>query len=179
MDLFEALVMVEEDSSIHSARLLVIMLKFGGKNKKKIAGLTKLVKLDFLLRYPLYFSRALEKKGISSSELNIKEFEIKSVESRMIRYHYGPWDPRYRRFINILVARGLVEVEVQGRTIFIGLTGKGEDVANTLHRYSIFDDYFERTEILKEFFDIGAMTLKNQIYEMFPEIVSMRKGEVI
>jgi hypothetical protein len=179
MDLFEVLVSAEESYNIHAARLLIILQKFGGKNNKKISGLTKLVKLDFLLRYPLYLSKALDKKGFSSTSLKLKDFEKKSVESRMIRYHYGPWDSRYRRFINILVSKGLVEVEVQKNTILIGLTDKGVNVTKSLHQFPIFDDYFERSDILKEYFDIGAMTLKNEIYEMFPEIVSMRKGDVI
>jgi hypothetical protein len=179
MDLFEAMLKAEEDPSIHSVRLLIILLKFGGKNNKKIAGLTKLVKLDFFLRYPLYFSKALEKQGGSPSDLKIKDFEKRSVESRMIRYHYGPWDHRYRRFINNLVAKGLVDVQVEKKTILIGLTEKGVSVANGFHQYFIFQDYFERSELLKDYFDIGAMTLKNFIYETFPEIVSMQKGEVI
>lgn len=180
MDLFEILMNVEEDPSIHTARLLIILKEFAGeKNDKKIAGLTKLVKLDFLLRYPLYFARALEEKGVSPEVVEIKDFEKRSVESSMIRYHYGPWDHRYRAFINILVGKGLAEVDVQGNTILIGITSKGVSITDRLSKQGEFQDFLLRSCVLKKNFDISAMNLKNFIYATFPEIVSLKKGEII
>lgn len=44
----------------------------------------------------------------------------------MVRYRYGPWDHRYRRFLNVLVARGLMKVRTDGRTVQIDLTAMGE-----------------------------------------------------
>lgn len=169
-----------EDDNIHTARLLILLRAFAGRSgAKKINGLTKLVKLDFLLRYPIYFSQALEQKGISPEKVKIKNYEKRSVESKMIRYHYGPWDPRYRRFINILVGKGLCEVDVRGRTIFIGLTRKGKKVTEKLNKCTAFQDFVDRSNLLKKHFDKSGTVLKDFIYETFPEIVSLKKGEII
>ena len=139
MNLFELLTGLEDDSNLHTARLLVLMKEFAGKNKTgKIEGITKLVKLDFLLRYPVYLERALEKMGVRKEDVLTTEFERESVESKMIRFHYGPWDPRYHAFINLLVGRGLCKIEVRGRTIFIELTEKGYDTASKLSQTEEF-----------------------------------------
>ena len=179
MDLFKVLMTAEEDPSIHTARMLIILNEFSNGKNEKIAGLTKLVKLDFLLRYPMYFARALERKGAAPDAVKIKDFERHSVESAMIRYHYGPWDHRYRAFINILVGKGLAKVEVQGNTILVGITSKGVEFTRKLVQQQEFQDYAYRVTLLRKYFDIGAMSLKELIYETFPEIVSMKKGEII
>lgn len=180
MSFFKALMALDEDDNIHTARLLLLLQAFAGRSgENKINGLTKLVKLDFLLRYPIYFSRALKKEGISPEEVKIKNYEKRSVESKMIRYHYGPWDPRYRRFINILVGKGLCEVDVRGRTIYFGLTKEGKKVAEKLSQCDEFQDFVSRSILLKKHFEKSGTALKNFIYETFPEIVSLNKGDII
>lgn len=180
MNLFRLLAELEEDSNLHTARLLVLIREFAGKNRSgKINGLTKLVKLDFLLRYPVYLERALQKKGASKDEMEILEYERKSIESTMIRFHYGPWDPRYHAFINLLVGRGLCEVGVSGRTILIGLTETGYETASKLSQTEEFAIYSNRARILKKHFDMSGGNLKAFIYETFPEIVSLNLGDVI
>lgn len=179
MDLFKTLVTIEEDPNIHTARLLFILNEFSTDRGKPIGGITKLVKLDFLLRYPLYFERAVEKKGGKTGQVKIKDYEKKSVESTMIRYHYGPWDHRYRAFINVLVGKGLVTVGAENNTILIGITKRGQEITNELAKQIEFEYYVTRVHLLKKYFDIGGMALKNFIYDTFPEIVSMKKGDVI
>jgi hypothetical protein len=180
LNLFRLLTELEDDPSLHTARLLVLMREFAGNNQTgKINGITKLVKLDFLLRYPVYLERALKKKGVTKEDVATSEYERKSVESKMIRFHYGPWDPRYHAFINLLVGRGLCEVNVSGRTIFIGLTEKGYQTASQLSKTEEFAIFADRSKILKKHFDIGGGNLKNFIYETFPEIVSLKLGEII
>jgi hypothetical protein len=50
---------LEGDDSLHLGRLLVLLEAFGGRRgDQPIEGLTKLAKLDFLLRYPVYLERA-------------------------------------------------------------------------------------------------------------------------
>jgi len=100
MNLFHILSTLEVNDDVHLSRLLVLLGAFiGSKNEGKIEGLTKLAKLDFLLRYPVYFERALKSKNKSISKLDVKEHERRSIESTMVRYRFGPWDHRYRRFI--------------------------------------------------------------------------------
>ena len=48
----------------------------------------------------------------------------------MVRFRYGPWDERYRRWIGLLVARNLVTTYVRGHTVHVGLTERGRVVAN-------------------------------------------------
>ena len=185
IDLLNALIDLEEDPVLHASRLLILLNVFRGTEDSKIKGLTKVVKLDFLLRYPVYLERALKARDAQSTSnaLNIKEYERKSVESSMIRYKYGPWDPRYRAFINYLVAKGLAEVEVQiiprQKTIYVGLTSKGIDLATKLEINKDFEDIIIRSKILKRHFDKNAMWLERFIYDTFPEIGSMKMGETI
>jgi hypothetical protein len=185
IDLLTALIDLEEDPALHASRLLVLLNTFRGKNESRMKGLTKLVKLDFLLRYPVYLERALKARDAQSTSksLNIKEYERKSVESSMIRYRYGPWDHRYRAFINYLVAKGLAEVEVQTiprqKTIFVELTSKGKEMAMQLECSKDFEDIAIRSKVLKRHFDKNAMWLERFIYDTFPEIASMKMGETI
>ena len=61
MTLFEILADLEDNDDLHLARLLILLGTFVGQNQTgSVEGLTKLAKLDFLLRYPVYLERALE-----------------------------------------------------------------------------------------------------------------------
>ncbi len=181
MNVFEVLTSLERDDDLHLARLMILLWVFGGKNRATIKGLTKLAKLDFLLRYPLYLERALKVQGDPKDlpRVNLKDEEMKSVESRMVRFRYGPWDFRYRRFINILVAKGLAQVEVIGRSINPGLTEDGVDLATELAKLPEFQDVESRSRLLKKRFNMRGTQLKDFIYQTFPEISSLSLGEEI
>jgi hypothetical protein len=181
MNLFYSLIELDENDDLHLSRLLVLLRAFSGRSKnKKIEGLTKLAKLDFLLRYPVYLERYIQKWiETSRPDIKIKDFERKSIESSMIRFRYGPWDFRYRRFINILVAKGLVCVECDGKTIQIGLTELGLEISDEISKMEAFQDFSERAAILKKHFDWKARTLMERVYETFPEISSLRYGDQI
>jgi hypothetical protein len=180
MELLELFSTLEKNDDVHLARLLVLLKSFSGdQGTDEVKGLTKLVKLDFLLRYPLFMERAL--KALNAPEnVQLCDHERMSVESSMIRYHYGPWDRRYRRFVNLLVGKGLIEVHQEGNTIVIKLTKSGNEKALVLSQDGNFKDTKYRADILKKHFkNTGAMNLKNFIYETFPEIVSLKEGEEI
>jgi hypothetical protein len=180
MNLLATLTTLEENEDLHLARILILLYAFAGENGQgRVEGLTKLAKLDFLLRYPEYLEKALLVKNASTKKLIIKEHERKSIESTMVRYRYGPWDFRYRKFLNILVAKGLAKVEVEGKTILIGLSSTGLQVANKLANNYAFQDILPRTQLLKTNFDVKATTLMRFIYDTFPEISSLRLGEEI
>lgn len=180
MTLFETLVNLEENDDVHLGRLLVLMSAFSKNNgETTIDGLTKLAKLDFLLRYPALLERALHAKGFDSSKAEVQTHERESVESRMVRYRYGPWDFRYRRFLNLLVARGLCALSVEGRTITITLTEFGLDTANKLVESGKYNDLASRSALLKKYFNKSGTWLKDFVYETFPEVTSLRLGEEI
>lgn len=180
INLFETLASLESNDELHIGRLLILIYAFAGKKgDKRIEGLTKLAKLDFLLRYPVYLERALTAKNKSIKNINVLDHERKSVESSMVRYRYGPWDFRYRRFLNLLIAKGLVAINIKGVTIEIGLTPKGFQTVKTLAGSEPFIDLVNRSKILKSHFDYKGTHLMRFIYETFPEITTLKIGEEI
>ena len=180
MDLVETIAELDAEPDLHAARLLVLISAFSGPGQAAaVEGLTKLAKLDFLLRYPVMLERALAAKGRSTYDVQLEEHERLSVESQMVRYRFGPWDHRYREFLNVLVGKGLVTVNVEGRKVVIALTERGYILALELSGSPEFQDYARRSRLLKRHFDVQATTLVRFIYETFPEVISLRSNERI
>lgn len=169
-----------DQNELHIARLIILISYFKDKqNQCKINGLTKLAKLDFLLRYPTYLEHALVAINKLKDNVNIQEYEQNNVESRMVRYHYGPWDHKYRRLINEMVSKSIAWVEIDNRTTYIGLTSFGLKLADEFINNEDFIDVAQRSEILKKYFDIRGTQLKDFIYDTFPSISSLRMGDEI
>lgn len=171
---------LEGDDSLHLGRLLVLIDAFAGKNgEHKIEGLTKLAKLDFLLRYPAFLERAVKVRGSDASLVQVEAFERESIEARMVRFKYGPWDHRYRRFLNTLAGRGLINLHTAGRTIIIGQTERGRAAAELLNQGPEYAGIRHRATLLKRHLNLTATGLMEFIYKNFPEIASLRMGEMI
>ena len=180
IDLVEAITELDQHSDLHAARLLLLLFTFAeGPHGNSIEGLTKLAKLDFLLRYPLMLERALVAKHRSASDVQIEDHERFSVESQMVRYRFGPWDHRYREFLNILTAKELASVSVEGRTFVISITDKGRGCARRVSADQTFEPYLRRAALLKRHFDLTATNLMRFIYDTFPEVVSLRSNDPI
>jgi hypothetical protein len=180
MSLFESSLAVEMSDSFHMSRLLVLIDAFTGEELTgSVQGITKLAKLDFLLRYPANLERALTARGVNRHLAAVRDFEKNNVESAMVRFRYGPWDFRYRRFLNLLVARGLVHLHVAGRTVHISATQRGHSIAEELGRSDDFSDLKMRTRLLKTHFDLGGTNLMRFIYATFPELANLRYGASI
>jgi hypothetical protein len=186
MDLVQTCAELEQHDDLHLARLLILINVFAGnKGTQTVEGLTKLAKLDFLLRYPAYLERALrakqeaEEARKSIEKAAVADYERRSIESRMVRFRYGPWDHRYRRLLNILVGRGLVSLQIEGRTVKIGITEAGRQTANELIANEVFQPFDGRARLLKANFNIAGTNLMKFIYETFPEVVSLRYNEKI
>lgn len=169
MNLFEIITSLERNEDIHLARILILLNEFA-ENGKAIEGLTKLAKLDFLLRYPVYLEKALQARGRTGKDVGLKNYERTSVESKMVRYKYGPWDFRYRKFINVLIAKGLAYHIIDGKTVNIGLTAKGIELVKSLNAHSDYEDIAKRAKIIRNQFDYGGTYLKDFVYRVFPEI---------
>lgn len=171
---------LDQKSELHVARLLLLLGTFSeGGAGDSIEGLTKLAKLDFLLRYPVMLERALAAKHRSIADVKLEDHERVSVESRMVRYRFGPWDHRYREFLNILIGKGLASVHVEGRTVVISLTDLGRVSADRISMDPAFEPYLRRARLLKRHFDLTATALMRFIYETFPEVVSLRSNDPI
>jgi hypothetical protein len=177
MDFVQTVADLDQSPELHAARLLLLLDAFaehcqGGA----IEGLTKLAKLDFLLRYPVMLERALESKGRSTQEVQLEDHERHSVESEMVRYRFGPWDHRYREFLNILVAKGLASISIEGHKVVIAATEQGRNCARHIASDQLFEQYSRRAKLLKRHFDMTATNLMRFIYATFPEIVSLRSN---
>lgn len=173
----------ENADSLHLARLLVLLRsadKRGKNQAKPVEGITKLAKLDFLLRYPLYLERALLALGKPPESAAVLPRERTTVETKMIRFRYGPWDGRYRRWLSLLSARGLITLSMSGRKIEIGLTYAGRALADDLAVRPAFQDLAARsTVIMKAVGAMPATKLKEFVYQIVPEITGMKWGEEI
>lgn len=179
LEFFELVASLDQNEDIHLARLLVLLKAFERKHEPAILGITKLAKLDFLLRYPSCFEAAMIARNVSPKNLRIAEFEHATIEASMVRYRYGPWDHRYRRFLNILAARGLVTLSVEGRTVIIDLTSTGDELAYRLSQSDEFEDVTYRAGMLRKYLDLGATRLMEFIYEQFPELNDMQLNSEI
>lgn len=179
--LSEIVTSLDRDEQIHLGRLLLLLGVFdrGETGRPAVEGITKLAKLDFLLRYPTYFEKAMMVRNVSRKRIPIEDYERKTVEAQMVRYRFGPWDHRYRRFLNILAAKGLVRIETSGRTILLSLTEKGKRQAERLQEDEAYRPLLDRARLLRETIDIGATDIMNFIYRTFPEIATLSYDEAI
>lgn len=177
----EIVTSLDRDENIHLGRLLLLLRAFdrGEEERPAIEGITKLAKLDFLLRYPTYFEKAMRARNVSERKIRVEPFERKTVEAEMVRYRYGPWDHRYRRFLNILAAKGLVSIHTTGRTINLSLTDKGRDQAGKIVAHESFAIFADRAAVLRESIDIGATDIMKFIYKTFPEIGTLSFDQAI
>lgn len=133
-----------------------------------------MAKLDFFVRYPDFFAVA-SKASPAVAEGN------DTVESAMVRHHYGPWDKRYYHVLAYLEARQLIEVVKKKNSYLITLTPDGRKRANALAGKPSFASLVERMRAVKaEFGSKSGSTLKKLIYNLFDEEVGKKPlGEVI
>ena len=171
---------LEQDDSSHQARLLVLLRHAEKVDQGAVRGITKLAKLDFSLRYPTYLKRLLPRIRKRPPEVKTMPFEEHTVENAMIRFKYGPWDHRYRRWLGVLVAKGLAETFLEGRTVRVRLTDQGRFIAGELAGKSEWSDLDARSELIADTAGRQSATrLKNLVYEVVPELLGMAWGEEI
>lgn len=181
-NLIRAIARTESNDDVHLGRLLLLIQAANNRKKKNkaIEGITKLAKLDFLLRYPNCLERALAAENKSTELAKIQEYERTTIESKMIRFKYGPWDSRYRRWLNLLASRELITVEIDKQTILIDITEKGRKVAEQFSSNPAYNDLAERSElVIKTFGGMSASGIKDFVYKVFPELGNMKWGEDI
>lgn len=178
-ELMDVVTSLDRDEDVHLARILVLLRAFEEPSRPAVEGITKLAKLDFLLRYPSCLQTALRARGVHDDAIPVDDFEALTIEARMIRYRYGPWDHRYRKFLNILAAKGLISTLVKGQTITIDLTDKGMTMADELISSPAFSRVYSRAKLLKKHLDLKARALMEFIYKTFPELTSLEYNEGI
>ena len=171
---------LEDEDDLHLARVLILIYFVTSFGKKPIAGITKLVKLDFLLRYPKALERGLEYLEKSTDIINIKQYEVENIESKMIRFKYGPWDTNYRTILTILSSKNLIDIKEIKKTTYIELSSLGGSISEKLILIDEFSDYVKRSRIIKSnFSNLPATKLKDLMYDLVPEIKNVKMGEDI
>jgi hypothetical protein len=157
----------------HAARLLLLFQVCGVNGQMN--GLTKMAKLDFFVRYPQFFSIACQSLG--------KNFKSTSdtVESNMIRFHYGPWDHRYYQTLAYLKSRGLLEIKKDGKAYTMTLTSLGLKIAAQFENMEIYASLVEQMRNVNEMFGkMNGSQLKQLVYKVFDEqVAKLKLGEVI
>ena len=184
--LVKAVAETENLDDFHLGRLLMLLGSADARKStpltkaKAVEGITKLAKLDLLLRYPTCLERALRELGRDPGEADVQSRERTSIEAKMVRFRYGPWDVRYRRWLGLLAARGLVTLGVQGNTVQIGLSEAGRALATRFRDDPLFADLSHRADVVvRAVGSMSATRLKDFVYEAVPEIVDMKWGEEI
>lgn len=176
------LTLVADDIIEFHASRVILLIKICGKRDKrrkthKIEGLTKLAKLDFFVRYPEFFRRVA--KYLNAQD-KIGKHEG-GIESRMIRFHYGPWDERYYQLLPYLEAKRLITIEKCATTYTFFLSELGEEIADKLSKEPEFASLINNmVDIRKILADLSGSRLKELVYEIFTNEVSDKKlNEII
>lgn len=180
------LALLRDDLAYHQARILLLVdaVSKDPKHARKLDGLTKLAKLDFLLRYPALASKVLDHLSESDPRLNLTHEEVTTpteVEAPMVRYKYGPWDDRYYAIIGALVGRGLLRY-VKGRkgSVALATTKEGRRLAEEMSRARDWKAIGERSEAIAE--ASSGMTgnaLKDLIYQRLESLMDRPHRQVI
>ncbi|MEM1308303.1 MAG: hypothetical protein AAGF98_02180 [Cyanobacteria bacterium P01_H01_bin.153] len=141
----------------------------------RIDGLTKLAKLDFFVRYPQFFEKAAAADGEWVTAAS------STIESSMVRHHYGPWDHRYYEILAYLRSRGLIQITKEGRTYRFKLTETGKERIKKLSKQPSFETLCSQMKLVKkQFGSKSGSTLKKLIYKIFQQEVTQKSlGEVI
>jgi hypothetical protein len=164
----------DDSLDFHAARLLILLRRCGKGSKYQIEGRTKLAKLDFFIRYPSFLERA--RNALRATGVTIEEWRARGaeVEAPMIRYRYGPWDPRYRQFLAFLEARKLIRITVT-KPERVSLTAAGRVLAERISAKASFAPIVERCDaMVGNLAEFSGSQLKDLVYELFPSEV----GEV-
>uniref|UniRef100_UPI004047A929 hypothetical protein n=1 Tax=Roseivirga sp. TaxID=1964215 RepID=UPI004047A929 len=158
----------------HASRIILLIAICGTKNTAnkliRIEGLTKLAKLDFFVRYPEFFERAA---AHLKEQVQINDTQ---VESKMIRFHYGPWDDRYYQVLPFLEARGLIDIRKTGKSYEFYLTEKGIDISESFKINDQFQNLISSMkEVKKVLGKMNGSKIKDLVYELFTEEVGEKK----
>jgi hypothetical protein len=147
-------------------------------------GLTKLAKLDFLVRYPALASVVLDELPAGDKRMHIDEHELAApteVDDPMTRYKFGPWDDRYYPVIGALVSRGLIRY-VKGRRGSVALTATtaGKRLAGELAVDPLWRTVADRClAVAQASTGMSGNAVKERIYDRLAELMDRPHRQVI
>jgi hypothetical protein len=182
----EDLVEAQHDLEYHQLRILLLVdaVSRATGHARKLDGLTKLAKLDFLVRYPKLIPRVLDSVTPQAERVEgvaLSDQSPTDVEAPMTRYRYGPWDNRYYAIIGALVGRGLLGY-ARGRRGNVALvcTPAGRRLAEELEQARDWSSIASTcTLVAAASAGLTGNALKERIYERLPELMDRPHREVI
>jgi len=182
----DALRWVLDDLAYHQSRVLLLVNAVAADpgHQRKLDGLTKLAKLDFLVRYPGFAGIILDGVDDSDGRLHLESSERLTptdVDDPMVRYKYGPWDDRYYPVVGALVSRGLLRY-VRGRrgSVALAPTASGQRLAAELRADASWREIADRCNIVAQASaGLTGNALKERIYERLANLMDRPHREVI
>jgi hypothetical protein len=180
------LAMLREDLAYHQARVLLLITAVAAEqgHARKLDGLTKLAKLDFLLRYPALASTVLDPLDPYDPRLHLANEDVReptAVEAPMTRYKYGPWDDRYYTIIGALIGRGLLRY-ARGRqgSVALAPTPAGKKLAAEMTGNAQWSEIADRCKaIAQASTGMTGNALKDLIYQRLADLMDRPHRQVI
>ncbi|WP_157596276.1 hypothetical protein [Plesiocystis pacifica] len=159
------------------ARILMIISAFS-EQPGEIVGWAKLFRLDFLVRYPDTLINILEKRKVSQRRLS--QLDISGdIESRMIMYRWGPWDPLHYGYAAHLYSRGMIEANREKRGMIFRATPAGSALAGDLASHDDWEVLYQRALLARDYLNLSARKLTELIVDSKPSISTAKFGEEI
>jgi DNA-binding PadR family transcriptional regulator len=162
--------------SVESEIRILLLIDAFTKPTKSLEGRTKLAKLDFFLRYPVFMKRALAIRNPDQT-MEISKEEQLNIEGRMIRYRYGPWDPSHYAILGRLIGKGLVETVSNSKGLSYRVTESGKKLAKEIRTEDSWQETVSRIKILEKNFNLTGTKLKEFVYKHFPEVTGASWGQ--
>lgn len=157
------------------ARLLVLIAMFSA-GARCLEGRTKLAKLDFFLRSSPFLYRALLVRGVRAA--SIAHLDVRpDIETKMVRFRYGPWDPAHYAILGRLIGKCLIATMPYSHGIGYRATSLGVDAADRLCLTREWADVRARAFLLRRHLDLSGSNLTKFIYENFPEVSQSKWGD--
>lgn len=182
----EMLSAMVDDLAYHQGRVLLLVRAVAEEpgNAGKLDGLTKLAKLDFLVRYPALAPVVLDELSETDPDLHLDYADLSEptvVSDPMTRYKYGPWDDKYYPVIGALVSRGLLKYARgrQGSVAFVP-TKSGRALADDLAADSPWQGIDDQCRaVARASAGLTGNALKLRIYERLAELMDRPHREMI
>lgn len=175
-----------EDLAYHQSRVLLLVLAVAQEpgNAGKLDGLTKLAKLDFLVRYPALAPIVLDELEVDTPGLHLTRADVSeptNVSDPMTRYKYGPWDDKYYPIIGALVGRGLLKYSAGRRgSVALVPTKAGRALAADLLADPAWTDVGDQcAAVAHASAGLTGNALKDRIYDRLADLMDRPHREVI
>ncbi|MED1948705.1 MULTISPECIES: hypothetical protein [Brevibacillus] len=173
----------DDDYDFHAYRILLLLRICGTKrdgffSNPTIYGRRKFSFFDFLIRYPFYLMKAIDKsnKKYLASYINLNDYEKKMAFSPMIRYIRGPWDHRYDSIFNYMISKKLIDVKYDyfsksQKAFLISLTPLGAEKADEI--VEVEKEWKMRMETINKIFPSNATNdyIEKYVQKEFPSLI--------